>query len=355
MIFNRNSNGADELRIATGQYWQSNEFEKVRVKVELATEDLENLIGKEIITLADQHYNSEYYQADIPESEGSDPGGLPADSGSGGSGLPAAPDYALLDKLVQHIQLPVAFMATLWHYQGNDISHEDTGRKVKIDKENESLAWEWMYDRDDAAALRNYQRTLDRLIKFLNANAGSFPEWKNSEARKATLNLFINTARHFDSLYPIDSSEVFFLRLSPLMREIERKYIKPILGADKFKELKDAIAAGDLDEDDEDLLDAICDPIPLLTMSKALIRFSVTLLPEGVVQQFVSERQVSKASLPAALELLKKISKDLWADGLKTIDELKKTYAILSAPDDEYPDITGMLPSMKSTDKFISL
>lgn len=355
MIFNKNSQGANELRTATGQYWKSNDFEKVRVKVELATEDLANLIGTEVVILADGHYNSENYMADLPASEDSDPGGLPAGSGSGGSGLPAAPDYPLLDQLVQHMQLPVAFLATLWHYQGNNISHEDTGRKVKIDETSEKLAWEWMYDRDDAAAMRNYQRTLDRLIKFLNANINSFPEWKNSEARKATLNLFINTAGHFNQLYPIDSSEVFYLRLAPLMREIERKYIKPVLGAEKFAELKAAIAADNLPEDDEELVEYVCDAIPLLTMSKAFVRFSISLLPEGVVQQFVSERQVAKASLPATLELVKKVSKDLWADGAVLLNELKKQYAVYSAPEDEEPDITDMLPGMTTSDKFISL
>lgn len=355
MIFNKNNNGAEELRIATGQYWKSNDFDKIEVKVELATDDLALLIGQSIVDLADAHYNSENYLAELPVVEGSDPGGLPADSGSGGEGIPAAPDYALRDKLVQLMQLPIAFQATLWHYQGNDISHEDTGRKVKIDNDSEKLAWEWMYDRDDAAAIRNYQRTLDRLIRFLNANASSFPEWANSVARKATLNLFISTPSHFNQLYPIDSSEVFYLRLAPLMREIERKYIKPILGDEKFKALKTAIAAGNVAGADQELVEYICDAIPLPTMSKALTRFSITLLPEGVVQNFTSERQTAKASLPAVTELIQKVSKSLWADGSTALNELKKFYAVYSAPEDVEPDLTDLLPGMTVNDKFISL
>lgn len=355
MIFNRNNNGAEELRTATGQYWKSNDFDKIAIKVELATDDLAQLIGQPIIDLADTHYNSENYLAEQPGVEGSDPGGVPADSGSGGAGIPAAPDYALRDKLVKLMQLPIAFQATLWHYQGNDISHEDTGRKVKIDDTSEKLAWEWMYDRDDAAAIRNYQRTLDRLIRFLNANAASFPEWKNSDARKATLNLFISTPGHFNKLYAIDSSEVFYLRLAPLMREIERKHIKPILGEEKFKALKTAITAGNLSEGDQELVEYICDAIPLPTMSKALTRFSITLLPEGVVQNFISERQTAKASQPAVVELIKSVSKSLWADGATALNELKKFYAKYSAPENEETDITEFLPKAKSTDKFISL
>jgi hypothetical protein len=360
MIFNRADNGAEELRSLTGQYWKSNDFDKIRIKVELATEDLETLVGAAIVAKAEAHYQSDNYLTNEPETEpeGSDPGGLPAaqDSGSGGSGLPPVPNFALLDKLVQHIQLPIAFQATIWHYQGNDISHEDTGRKVKIDDTTEKLAWEWMYDRDDAAAMRNYQRTFDRLIRFLNANAESFPEWTNSPAKATTLSLFISTPEHFNQLYPIDSSPVFFLRLAPLMREIERKYIKPILGKDKFDELKAAILSGTIPEDDQELIEYICDPIPLLTMSKAVTRLSISLIPEGVVQSFISQSQTVKASTPITQDLMRKVSESLWKDGLKTIDELKKFWTVMLDDESETePDITDMVPGMETTDLFISL
>ena len=169
-----------------------------------------------------------------------------------------------------------------------------------------------MYDRDDAAALRNYQKAFDRLIKFLNANAESFPEWANSDARKISLNLFINTWEHFNQLFAIDNSDAFFLRLAPIMREIERKYIKPVIGSDKFTELKEAIAAGEVPETDQDLYEYICDPIPLLTMSKAVKRFSISVIPEGVVQNFFSERQTREASLPATLQVVNDVSYSLW-------------------------------------------
>jgi hypothetical protein len=348
MIFNRSNNGAEELMELTGSYYKSNGFSKVKVKVILASEDVANLIGTAIFTKAENHYLSENYMA-IPEPEAEQ-----SDSGSAGSGIPPV-NYPLLDQLVQHIQLPISFLATLWHYQGNDISHEDTGRKMKIDAESEKMAWEWMYDRDDAAAMRNYQKTFDRLIRFLNANVASFPEWASSDARKNTLSLFINTPEHFDRLYPIDSSPVFYIRLAQIMREIERKLIKPILG-DTYAELKRAIAAGTLSPDEQELYDYVCDPIPLLTMSKAITRLSVTLLPEGVVQNFISERQTAKASLPVIPEIIKMVSKNLWEDGLKTLDELKKFWKVYNVdPDDIDEDITDMLPGMDATDKFISL
>jgi hypothetical protein len=329
MIFNKANNGNTELRTLTGSYYKSNDFDKISVKIMLASEDLQELIGKEIFQRAENHYLSADYLA--------------------------ATDPALNDQLVQHIQLPISFLATLWHYQGNDISHEDSGRKMKIDPESEKMAWEWMYDRDDAAALRNYQKAFDRLVKFLNANAADLEEWKDSTARKKTLALFIPTYEAFNDLFSIDSSPVFFLRIAPIMREVERKFIKPIIGAEKFTELKELIASGEeIFEDVQELIETICTPIPLLTMAIAVKRFSLSLIPEGVVQNFISERHTAKASYPATLDIVNAVAKSLHTDGLNLLNELKKYWSTINT-DESDQSITNMLPTMDPTDKFISL
>jgi len=291
-----------------------------------------SIIGNEIFVKALVHYTGVNYQVEEP-----------------------SPALALLDQLVQYMQLPISFLATLWHYQGNDISHEDSGRKMKIDATSEKMAWEWMYDRDDAAALRNYQRALDRLIKFLNDNVGSFPEWADSDARKETLSLFINTWEHFNRLFAIDNSPAFFLRLAPIMKEIERKHIKPILGLEKFTELKTLIKAGEeLTAANQEWYDTVCDPIPLLTMAKAVKRFSVTVLPEGVVQQFFSQFQQAKANQPVTMDQVKYVSKDLYADGIEVINELKKYWSALNV-DESDQSIDDLIPGGETTDKFMSL
>ncbi len=351
MIFNKSNNGNVELRTLTGSYYKSNEFDKVSVKVMLSSEELTALIGQAIFDLAEDHYLSDNYQADDVEPAGD---GSTSGSGSTGAGLAARP-YSLLTQLVEHIQLPIAFQATLWHYQANDISHEDTGRKNKIDPESEKIAWEWQYDRDDAVALRNYHKALDRLIKWLNAHINDFPEWENSEARKQTLALFIYTAEHFNRLFPIDQSDEFFLRIAPIQRKVERKYIKPILGAEKFQALKDALVASEgIGEADQELYEYVCDPIPWLTMSEAVKVFQLSILPDGVVQKYISDRQTVKASTPATLEQVNSVSKSFRADGRELLDELKKLWSSMST-DETDTSITDMLPTMTDDDNFISL
>lgn len=332
MIFNKTNNGNEELRKLTGAYYKSNDFEKIEMKVQLASEDLCALISNEVFARAEVHYQGVNYQAENP-----------------------TPELSFLDNLVQHIQLPIAFIATFWHYQSNDISHEDTGRKMKIDADNEKMAWEWMYDRDDAAAMRMYQKAYDRLIKFLNDNASSLPEWEESDARKKSLALFISTYEHFNELFAIDNSPTFFLRLAPIMSEIERKHIKPILGTEKFTEIKAAVQSGeDLSEENQELYDFVCDPIPLLTMAKAAKRFSLSIMPEGVVQFFTSERHTAKASMAVVLEQVKFVAKDLDNDGKEVLNELKKYWSALNT-DETDQSIDSLVPGGETTDKFFSL
>lgn len=337
MIFNKNSNGADELRVLTGSYWKSNDFEKISIKVELASEDVANLIGTAVMQRANSHYNSSNYLA-------SDEGLTPEQKA----------ENSLNDNLVKHIQLPVAFLATMWHYQSNDVSHEDTGRKVKIDESTEKLAWEWMYNRDDAMALQQYHRTLDRLIRFLNANQDSIEEWKDSAAQKNILSLFIRTVEHFNRIFPIDNSPGFFLRISPFMREVERKYIKTIFGQTKFDQLKSDYDDGSISEEDLELVDYACDAIALLTMSIAVKRLSVQILPEGVVQQYFAAAPGLKSSQPATIETINNVSASLNKDGNYALNELKKAYSA-TIVDDSDEDITDMLPRSETTDNFIAL
>jgi hypothetical protein len=79
-------------------------------------------------------------------------------------------DYLLLDNLVHHIQLPVAYYAWYNFSQHLDVTHGEDGRKVILDKENESMAWEWMLHRDDDAVINKAHKTTDRLIAFLEEN-----------------------------------------------------------------------------------------------------------------------------------------------------------------------------------------
>ena len=226
---------------------------------------------------------------------------------------------------------------------------------MKIDSDNEKLAWEWMYDRDDAAALRKYHKTTDRLLKFLEDNEEDIEEWADSDFQKALRSRFIQTAEVFDSIFPIDGSRRFFVIVAPFMEEVERKQIKKIIGATKYDELKAAIEDNNVAAEDRELVDYICDCIPMLTMAKALVRLNVKVLPDGVVQQFNSAFQSRKASQPVTVGDLQEQAA-LWRDaGEDLLDDLKVYWDSLQTVEDAEVDLTDYLPVQDETDKGICL
>ena len=71
---------------------------------------------------------------------------------------------------------------------------------MKIDKESESLPWQWMLDRDDAGIRDKAGKAVDRLIAFLDKNVESIVEWKESDQRKDMRSLFVSNATEFDNV-----------------------------------------------------------------------------------------------------------------------------------------------------------
>ena len=53
MIFNKDGQGAKELRELTANYYANNDFTKVIGEIELATEELAQLVGSKVIELAE--------------------------------------------------------------------------------------------------------------------------------------------------------------------------------------------------------------------------------------------------------------------------------------------------------------
>lgn len=356
MIFNKSDNGAEELQELTGSYYANNEFTKIKTDIRLESENLVELIGEDIFDLAETHYLSDDYLQ-------------PVESGETGSSADtaAALERQRLDDLVHHIQLPIALIATYNHYQANIVSHEDGGRKVKVNGTEEKMPWEWMLDRDDEANLRKAYKAIDRLIRFLDK--GYFDAWNNSDARSALKTLFVANTKAFQDIYPIDNSPRFFYTIAPFMAEIQRNKIKPAVGAEKYEELLYALSLSDvpqsggdvtlsgvegsspgidIDVDDAllELLSLVRAAIPLLTMVVAVKRLSLQVLPEGVVQQFKSMMQTRSASQAVLPEVVKIFLRDLQADADKALDDIKK-YLKSQEPVEEYVLIPENDPDSK--------
>ena len=96
---------SDQLRFLTGSFYANADFERVQHFVETVQREVARIVGQTVMDwMENDGFNSEATDA---------------------------------------CKTAIAYMATLRYYRLNDISHEDMGRKVKIDKDNEARPFEW--------------------------------------------------------------------------------------------------------------------------------------------------------------------------------------------------------------------
>ncbi len=288
MIFNKDKNGTAELRALTGNYYKSNDFAKVEVFIDRATEELQDIVGNALITKVDKLYNS---TEEITDSD---------------------------KTLIKKLQRPIAIRATLLLYQRNDISHEDSGRKVKLDNDNEKLPWEWQLERDDRIHLEDYYQGVDSLIKYLDEQKTE--EWMITKKRLGIHGLLIRSGKDFDDFFPLNSERVYIMLL-PFLKEAQRKYIKPVFGEDRFDELLNTISQADGNTTLPDEYEYSGAPLALMTISKALTRMPISIMPEGLVRQAIKTGG-TETSTPS-LKDIKTVAKWLEEEAKVLIDDLK--------------------------------
>jgi hypothetical protein len=129
------------------------------------------------------------------------------------------------DSALLHVRTAIATIATLRLYQRNDLSHEDDGRKFKIDPENEKCPWEWQLQRDDRIQMENYYRELDIALKLLKENE----TFKKSERYALTSKLLIKNAYQLHWFGCIEESEYLYYSMVPNLYEAQ-KYIERFYG-----------------------------------------------------------------------------------------------------------------------------
>lgn len=283
MIFNKDKNGAQELRELTGNYYANNKFDKISGEIELATEELSSLIGDEAMKLAEKYYTE--------------------------------PDKDSDAVLVRKVQRPIAILATLRMYRKNDLSHEDDGRKFKMATDNsEKLPWEWQLDRDDALHLEEYYRAVDILIRYLNKK--QLKEWTDTSLYKLSQTLIIRNGEAFDGYFPIERSERMYLMLVPFIREAQMLTVKRAYGSEWEELLKEK------ESSETDAHFAACKAVALLAMSMALRRLSLSAIPGGVIRKFMTENGMGESE-PASLKDVERVAGWMADDAATWVNEMK--------------------------------
>lgn len=115
----------------------------------------------------------------------------------------------------------------------------------------------------------NYYNSMDTLIQELNQDPKE--DWTGTKYYKLLETLPIRTTEGFDSLYPIDSSYLFFFRCIPLQKEVFDDYLK-----NYFERV----------QQNEDLREQLKRILAKWTLSVALWRFDILEFPVTIRNLF---------------------------------------------------------------------
>jgi hypothetical protein len=287
-----------ELAATTGNYFANNNFDKVRPYLETASLNMAKIIGAETIKKAEDIYLA------TEQSE---------------------TDAELL-KIIQH---PIAIMGTLQLYRHNDIAHEDTGRKVKIDADKEKLPWEWQLNRDDDIMLNDYYDAVDNLLIYLEDK--KIDTWLVQKTRIGFKSLLLPDSNAFSRFWDIDSPRIF-IQLLPLIKEAQRRWLVPAYGKEDFEEL--LLTVQNNKAYTVPAYEYAANALVLYTMHLAFKRGIFSIIPQGIIQKNLQSdgtfkgESISYSTLNKYTEYLRHEA-DILLDDMKIIKQGPQTYELL--------------------------
>lgn len=310
LIFDKDSNGTQELVDALGLIDARTDFSKWKPYIPLSIRRLTAIIGQEVYDKV----------LDFYQSASVDPDGK-------------------LTRLLGMVQQSVALFTWLKIIPTLDAQHGNTGRQKRLGEHEKGLTALQEY-KDEANILSQAYESVDALIAYLEQEKFDF--WIQSPKRKAVSELLLSSKEAFDFYY-VTGSHRLFLTLAPIIREVQQRHIIPIITYGRYEKL----VAGQ--QVAEGFRDAVCRPLALLSMSKAVERLPVEVLPDGVVQ--VQLAGSVREKLRAEAEAHKTVAKSLEQDAMRDLAALEDLVAALDAAPDE-PDL--YVPSITLQSKGIT-
>ncbi len=324
MLFNKDGTGAKEAKLLIGFIYLSINFENLITYIHIAERKLKSIIGKQVYTLAHNHYHSSNYNA----------------------GEQTDIQFILLDELVRCIQLPIILDAYRRYAPGADLAHSEAGRTITV-TDDKKPAFEWMIERDNKNLLDLTFETTETLLDFLweqlqylsvsevnnvialeieteevKTENEIYRIWRNSAACLESKTLLINTSHEFNSIFPIKNSRQMFIALMPFIKEVENRFILPLVKAEMMACIKNELLLPEMSRQNRIVLELSKVPVGLITMSIALKRLSVEVLPDSVVHGYSDKNTFVK--IPAAASDRVSLSALLERDGRRELLRLEQ-------------------------------
>ncbi|WP_313579806.1 DUF6712 family protein [Chishuiella sp.] len=198
-------------------------------------------------------------------------------------------------QLISSVAYPIAVDAYRNYVINNDVAHTNSGRRMRV-SEHEKQAFEWMIDRDNKQLEKRYYKALDNMIETLdelNPLVKSNKNWKDSEEYKNTFYPLFRTTDEFNEYFEIESRYLLIKLIPGIKKCIQEEVIPRItesIWSEYFTALKENKSIPN-----QNILYHIKAACAYYSLFWASTRLSATILPEGILQNFVAENQTSQA------------------------------------------------------------
>ena len=182
-----------------------------------------------------------------------------------------------LAKLLEMVRKPLALYALWLGADEFGVSVSSQGIQV-IETPTHKTAPQYRVQNLKENWIRRANTALDLVLKFLDEHREDYPAYICQDA-----DLFIRNTLEFNSEVDIRESRRVFVALKPVIRSVERKYIRPALSAELFDELKQVLLSNsEMSKEQKALMDLIRPALAHLTISRALIEISIDVLDWGI-------------------------------------------------------------------------
>lgn len=315
LLFNRNNEGSKEIKEILGFTDKDIRFEKMKPTIIPATDDLILLIGQPIYDALLGIYNAE--------------------------------SASEIDKeFVNRAQYVILLEAYRNFTIDNDLSHSPNGRFNRVEQ-NQKIAFEWQIERNNKSMERKYYKAIDALINFMDLKVTA---WKNTEAYKASHELFVRLTKDFDFYFNIECSRYLYLKLCPGLRKFEREEILPRIGKEKFNDFKTKLK-NNLSDVDTVLLELIKEATVFLSLSWAIPRMSAQLFPEGLLDVADTSRLSLSARKSIADSRAEALSQRFKNDAENVLVKIENHIKVINKPDYIFQPIK---PNFNINDNFVN-
>lgn len=244
---------------------------------------IKDLLGKSLYDRLTAHYSG--------SSSGSG-------SASGSGGVSASED---LDELLPYVQRPLILFA--YHLGADELGVNISDQGIQIvSTDTHKQAFQWQVKGVKDSWINKAYIFTEELLEFLDENKTNYPEWASSQACTESKEFFILSAEQFNEYVWIGKSRRLYTLLKPIMRFVERRYIKATICQELYDKIKEEIRQGTTGDDNSKLLEWIRPAVAYHTMARAIKQLSIEVLPEGVLQTIIQGETLEEKKPAAGTE-----------------------------------------------------